>query len=430
MAINVEGIVTNAAKKFEKKFMGGITEESARKALQAGIEEAATIGQAEVRIVQQKLSKTQVQSAQQIAELTKQKDRFERGVNQLTAERDQIAEELKAAQQVIEGAAKPIRGINPKGNIVEVSTNPRGRITKTVEKLPNKEETPISVTYTDKLGYKRTNHLDLGTGKVERTTTNTHGNHEYVYGEKGSVVIGSKSKKPVKCLSKDIIEKNLKNGIAKIKKTYSDGSYEIINYNINTKCEFSGYRINKYGKKISEFEMRGNNSEKMTTFFDEDRGEFLSSRLIEWTTNKGGKGSQETFYEYSEGTAKAYKKETIMPDGIKQIAEALQDQYGFFDRNHLTIKYLYPKSHKVKSSKITPVLNQGHYYANETIKLRDGRIIEAKISDAGQPFEIVVKSKDGKILETDFKAGRDLINSLNNRGESFQGSAYYFTNIY
>ena len=398
-------VIESASKLLKKRTMGGVTTESATNAISNAAESVRTAANVQIGAAQREIGQLRREadlSATRIAELTSEKDAVVLQKEGLQSELETskgVIEQLKAKLRAALGVkvGKPIE--LPNGNIRTVKTNKNGAV-MTTEALPNGRK--ISVEVQTPNGIRKTTY-DPVTGKPLKTYTDVNGSQIIEYDAEGAVKsikkVNNKKVKPQKptVVNREIL--STRNGVITTRKTLSDGSYELAEIHEFSKKPKSGTLFNKDGVKVQEtvYEYgRGFNrniTETITRKYDPKTNKELSivtkNDLI--VNEKVARSiSSEQFYNPH---GDVYKKVTVFENdgGIKQVVKADVDEFGIVNDLKPTMEYIYPKSSKIKSSKIE--FSSIYGAEKETITLRDGTIVKFKLNNNYEPYDLTIKKK-------------------------------------
>ena len=110
------------------------------------------------------------------------------------------------------------------------------------------------------------------------------------------------------------------------------------------------------------------------------------------------------------------------------MAKSTKDEYGFINESNRTVKYIYPKTTKIKEANI--IFSDNYTPTIERLKMRDGSTIElSKINSDYFPCKVEIISKDGstKIIENrqEIRALIEDIGKVQYRWNDRLGEDYY-----
>ena len=389
---HINKLQTKAACYLQNRTLGGVTKESATTAIEVAVKDSLEIGE-------QAAAKIERQMANEVENKNVLKKTLE---NRVSILEDQLKEAHKNFDEAMSQAKAKIRDIRkPKtitktlenGNTQTRKVNLNGA-TMVHEVTPGGKAVKTEVTLLD--GSKRRTTYNPTTGKPMKTFTNVNEDKIIKYDHEGKSIKQKavNVKKVVtenpKMLVQDILED--KNGVAIIKRSFSDGSYEIINYSKYRKAPMLEKRFNANGTLKSETQSHFNSDGllfKDTKVYEDGK---IVEKIVD--TNKFKKITRysdencitEQIHEY--------------PSGHKKIVKSTKDEYGFVNEANRTVKHIYPKTSKIKESKI--IFSDNYTPTIERLKMRDGSTIElSKINNDYFPCKVEVISKDGstKLIE-------------------------------
>jgi len=445
-------VVESAGKLLKKRPLGGVTTESATNAISNAAESVRTAANEQISAVQRELNQFKYTSAQQIAELTSKKDA-------VVLQRDNLQSELDASKSMIEvlkarlAKALGIRiqepRVLPNGNIEHVKMNKNGaKMTTTTLEDGRK----ISVEVETAAGKRKTIYNPV-TGKPIKTFTNVRGisrpngkipdertlsDRLMIYDSEGVTKsienVNIKKIKPQKpsVVSREVL--STENGIISTRKTFSDGSYElaeIVEFSKNPKLNTV---FDKDGIKVQEtvYEYgRGFNKDitKITTTNYYPKTQKPSSIVIKKCSMSDDKMIPiDTSEMFLTEKGDLYKKVTVIHEngGIKQIIKANVDEFGLVDANNPQMMYVYPKSSKIKSSKVD--FRSQFSPEKETMTLRDGTIVEFNLNSNYHPYNLAIKEKGSSDVTrtiTDFNEIEAYLDSIGRADVTYHNSLRY-----
>ena len=416
---NIKNIVSSAENGLIKKTLGGFTPESTKEALQKVANGVKQLADNAIGSVQKELQAYKGKTAQEMAELTSKKDAVILSKDKQIAEvKEKAKQQLKAATSVKTGKPKTL----PNGNIETVKVNKNGA-RMTTETTPDGKKVNITVETID--GDIRKTKYDPVSGKSVKTYTNTTSEKVLSYDGNGkfkkaeTVNIQKTNQPKPKPVSEQVIEENP--GMQKIRKSYSDGSYTMIDYNPLTQKAFAGEKFNAAGKKIESFKVipENNISTKYTTKFHPETGK-ISETLTE--SSNGLK----TKVLYNEA-GKIYKKVELTEQGLKRIITAKTDKYGNISESYPAIKYIYPKNSPIKEARL---IQQTQLHApDEILKMKDGSSVTIKINNNYDPYNVTImkKGEKPKVL-SDSKSINEYMEQIGKIG--YRQDKQYYNNYY
>ena len=404
-----ETVIESASKLLKKRTMGGVTTESATNAISNAAESVRTAANEQIGVAQREINQLRREaniSATRIAELTSEKDAVVLQKEGLQSELEtsmSVIEQLKAKLRTALGVkvGKPIE--LPNGNIRTVKTNKNGAV-MTTETLPNGNKVSVEVQTPN--GIRKTTYNPV-TGKPLKTYTDINGSQIIEYDANGaakaSKKVNNKKVKPQKptVVTREILSK--KDGVITAQKTFSDGSYEICKIEERDKTAYQGTLFNSKGKKVKEWEARSGKIEKETTIYNPETGK-KTSVIIECKKDRAYEGffyesSREKFYNERGEIFKEVITFGEKGKEIKQIIKARVDEFGIVNTKNPSVEYIYPKSSKIKSSRV--VFHDEFWPEKEVLTLRDGSTVEVRVNNNYNPYKVTIKEKgksDEKII--------------------------------
>lgn len=423
-------IITEASSLLQKKTLGGISKESAIEAIQKAVEKAKTAAEEAVGKVQQELRTYQNKSANDIAKITSEKDAFKKESEKAIADaKAECASKLKEAKKVkihektLPNGNTEIRKVNKNGAVMVKEVTPEGKLVKV--EVTSAEGDYVKTTY------------NANTGKPLKTFKTTNGDKTIKYNAEGKSVetknVNVKKVKPQKpeLQATEILKED--SSFAEIKKTYSDGSYEMISYSKMQKAPIKQQIFNSEGKLVKNIDsdFRGNTPIHTTNEFDPVTSiikkrtcDYEQAIKTEYFTKQTGSYPQNALTK-----VELLDKNT----GIKQIIKANIDEYGFIDSRNPNIDYIYPKKSKIKSSRVE--FKSPYYPQKETIKMKDGSTVVLSTIDGNYniyTMEIIPKGQIGEVINDSAKITEWCQNNgrpLYDRGNRGIGEQYYNNNL-
>ncbi len=402
MSIELETInsVTETARKMlQKKALGGVTTDSAYRAINKAVVDLANVSNIELKKVEMRLTSAQSHSQKAIQDITAAKDRVEFYLDRAKEEKDTALQKLQETTEKLNSVLKTKTGkakVLPNGNIEATKVNKNGA-RMTVEYLPNDARTPIAYKVEDVDGYVRKTKLNPVTGKPIQTYTDTNGGHKYEYlpnGVKITRVNAKKAKtsKPT-VISKQVISEN--RDYAVIQRNFSDGTYEVAEFNKERGIIYKGKIFNSDKKLIYEYKNVTTGSTKIHKEFFLNPEDGRMTKSIENTDLGDGKFKKFTAY-YDTADMGYLKTESINEHGMKKVVKAKVDaEFGFVDKNHPDVIYTYPKESPIKTARYG--FGKDFSVGKEILKMKDGSTVELKINDNWyQCGEVKIISKTGE----------------------------------
>ncbi len=422
-----ETVIKSASKLLESRTLGGVTKESANKAISNAAESVRTVANEQIGAAQREINQLRREaniSATRIAELTSEKDAVVLQTESLQSELENYKNIIDALKARLEKALG-IRVQEPKvlsnGNIEHVKMNKNGaKMTTTT--LPDGRKISVEVETT--AGKRKTTYNPV-TGKPIKTFTNVRVSESnkkipdermlsdrlIEYNQEGATkLIKNVNNKKVKPQKPNVVSKQIigtENGVTTTRKAFSDGSYEIGKVFVNNNNEVRHLTTKLYNnddKMIQEttYTYHFDKIRKETAKYNPDTGN-KTSVLVKDGVLDGGKEKYKTSCEnFLNENGEIYKKVTVFEElgGLKQIISAKVDEFGIVDKTNPSLKYIYPKSSKIKSS---TVYQTKYDMDKEVLTLRDGTIVEVKINNNYYPTRIVIKEK-GKTETIEIKS--------------------------
>ena len=453
VSINPENVIKTAESGLKKKAFGGVSLESAKEAIQKTADGVKQLAENAIGSVQQELQNFKGKSAQEMAEMTSKKDAVILGKDEQIKD---LSKDLEKSNKIITKLKSNFTWGKPKetkrGTIVITRSNKNGARMELEMTKPDTDARAslLKVTVTNNDGdvrktafklneakmkkdikYKKTSNepeninLEIGTRKSTYTNVNEETTLKYdndgKLKSKDLVNVKKSSVQKPKLLSEDIISSDTRTGIDNIKKTYSDGSYQMIEYSKSAQTPLASEKFNKEGKLVEKARTTLDNSGK------------VASTTTEKLNPETGK-SVEIINQYADGTSsrklfneegKFYKKEEKTKQGLKRIITAKTDKYGNVDDSNPTLKYVYPKESLIKSSTVEL---ESRYYANkEVLKMKDGSTVTMGINNNYTPYNVTI-NKQGeapKVLERE--EGAEYLKKIGKVG--YRQDEDYFSNV-
>ena len=423
----IANVVNKASEGLVTRTLGGVTKESASKAIQTAADNVKNIADKEIGTVQRELNQLRYDSnltAQKLAEKTSEHDNF---VLQAANEKQALENQITSLKERITRVLRPRTGkpkVLPNGNTQTIKTNLNGA-TMTVETLPNGKKVSVTVRNID--GDVRKTFYDPATGKPMKTFTNTNGDKLIEYKDGKSLTtknVNNKKVKPQKpqVVNTEVIKSDIY-GRQTIRKSYSDGSYELIEYSASK------------NRPVSSVKMDNNNllSEQQNYYYKEN------DNLVETLKYEAGRSHSpiEKIQEYTDKNItkvtkydkKGFTTEVniLRKGGKTTIIKAQKDDYGNRIASKATIRHIFPKGSKIKTSDIREL---EHYRVEETLHLKDGRIAVLKTNNNYNVTYAQVYEKGSKTpVEIDYTMGNKLKEFLQDIGyEGFTTDHNYFYN--
>lgn len=389
---HINKLQTKAACYLQNRTLGGVTKESATTAIEVAVKDSLEIGE-------QAAAKIERQMANELENTNVLKKTLE---NRVSILEDQLKEAHKNFDEAMSRAKTKIRDIRkPKtitktlenGNTETRKVNLNGA-TMVHEVTPGGRAVKTEVTLLD--GSKRRTTYNPTTGKPMKTFTNVNGDKIIKYDHEGNALkeemvnVKKVATQKPKMVAQEILGE--KNGAVEIKRSYSDGTYSMITYSKFRKAPLFERKYDINGKLKSETQSHFNSDGllfKDTKVYEDGK---IVEKIVD--TNKFKKITR-----YSDDNCITEQIHEY-PNGHKKIVKSTKDEYGFVNESNRTVKHIYPKTSKIKESKI--IFSDNYTPTIERLKMRDGSTIElSKINNDYFPCKVEVISKDGstKLME-------------------------------
>lgn len=352
---NVANITKEAYSALKSKALGGVSKESAQNAISEAVNKAVRLGEEAVGKVQQEMYALRNKTAQEIAEMTSQKDAFVFQAKQDAAQQIQQAKQeaaeavkkakaTKSAERMLPNGHKEVRSVNKNGAVMVKEYNEAGQLLKS------------NVTTLDGT-FRRTSYDPVNKTPL-KTVTNTSGKDLMIeYKEYGQHKISQVNNKKVKPQKPTLVSQTRpeytqtgwsgERGM-KFDRIYSDGSKETITRVTNS----DGSRVER--TELVRFDKDGNKVYDKTNWATNATREHIykGDKIISKESYiKGGetyKMETETIYDPNTGNrviVKAKKSDNTSTTSYK----AIKDEFGFYTGNY-EAKTTYPKGSGKKPS--------------------------------------------------------------------------------
>lgn len=332
MNVNISEIVSTASKSLKNRTLGGVTNESALSAIEVGVKEAVKKGEAAVSKalregseaigkVKEELQVFKNKSAQEMAELTSQKDEI---ILQTKAQAKKEARKVKVFEKILPNGNKEIRKANKNGAVMVKEVSADGKNIKT----------QVTTLEGD---YRKTTYNPQN-GKPIKTFTNVNGENLIEYSAEG-VMSSQKAVnvKKVKSLKPTLVTQTEPKPVkteysgeigAAFDRIFSDGSKETITRVTRRSDSGYGYKVertivqkfDKNGKEVGEITNWPENNSTRTFLknvkpnidrhmqeYTDHHGTYIkiiADKIYDKTTNSWNicsgeyqKGSQKTIYK-------------------------------------------------------------------------------------------------------------------------------------
>ena len=352
MAINpesIKNITQEAYTALKGKALGGVSKESAQNAISEAVNKAVRLGEEAVGRVQQEMQALRGKTAQEIADITSQKDAFVlqarqdaakqvEQAQQKAAEAVKQAKATKSAEKILPNGHKEVRSVNKNGAVMVKEYNEAGQLLR------------ANVTTLD--GSIRRTSYNPVTGEPLKTFTNTSGKDmliEYkAYGQHKVSQVNNKKVKPQKpTLVSQTRPEYVKsqwsgeNGQT-FDRIYSDGSKETI------KRFTSDSNRQPVRTELERFDANGN---RVYDKIDWEDSKFLREHIYKENKIIAKENCNEKGYEYVTYNETVYDPNTnsrvvvkakLTKDGATTTYKALKDEFGFYTGTYQA-KTVYPK---------------------------------------------------------------------------------------
>lgn len=359
----INSIVTNSEKLLKQRTLGGVNADSAANAIKNAAEGMAKKANELLGSTQKEIESLRSQnnlSAQKIAELTSQKDKFELSSK---AAQEEINTLKSREFKIKQGKPKTL----PNGNIETIKINKNGA-RMTTETLPDGRKVSVTVETID--GDIRKTTFNPATGKPIKTFTNTNGKDLIIeYDADGKFKkLKEVNNKKVRVKEPTVVSREIletKNSITKAQKTYSDGSYEILEYNASNNSPISANLYNKDNKLLKNTAYDTQLHTRFETVYNAETGRV--AQKVGYFKN----GIKIT--DKCDKLGNTIKRTEIYPDGFKREIIAEANEFGTYNVDNPKIDITYPKTAKIKKAKIK--FRKQFYPETETLQLRDGTTV-------------------------------------------------------
>lgn len=264
-------ITQNALTHLKGKTFGGVSKESAQEAVEHGVTEVIKQGREAIGQVQQEMTLLRNKTAQEISQITSEKDvaifNAKQEAQQKIATAQKAADEKvkqakapKTFEKLLENGNKLIRKVNQNGAVMEKE------LITTVDKNQQPVERVLRAKVETLAGDIRKTTYNPQTGKPVKTYTNTNGSKIYEYKEDGfATKVDDVNVKNVKAEKPTIITQTPAKPVPgywqgetgmEFERIYSDGSKDTItkildrNHNDNTRVKL--VKVDKDGNFLEE----------------------------------------------------------------------------------------------------------------------------------------------------------------------------------
>lgn len=264
-------ITQNALTHLKGKTFGGVSKESAQEAVEHGVTEVIKQGREAIGQVQQEMTLLRNKTAQEISQITSEKDvaifNAKQEAQQKIATAQKAADEKvkqakapKTFEKLLENGNKLIRKVNQNGAVMEKE------LITTVDKNQQPVERVLRAKVETLAGDIRKTTYNPQTGKPVKTYTNTNGSKIYEYKEDGfATKVDDVNVKKVKAEKPTIITQTPAKPVPgywqgetgmEFERIYSDGSKDtitkILNRNHNDDTRVKLVKVDKDGNFLEE----------------------------------------------------------------------------------------------------------------------------------------------------------------------------------
>ena len=351
MTINPESIAKitqDAYSALKSKALGGVSKESAQNAISDAVNKAVKLGEDAVGKVQQEIQALRGKTAQEIADITSQRDAFVlqtrqnaqkeiEMANQKAAEAVKHAKATKSAQKILPNGHKQVRSVNKNGAVMVKEYNEAGQLLK------------YNVTTLD--GTIRRTSFDPVSGKPVKTFTNTPGKDVLVeYPQNAAKKIKQVNNKKTAPKKPELVTQTRPEPAKsewmgeygqKFDRIYSDGSKETIFRFTDSNNEVKrtvAEMFDKDGNRVADKLVWGKGGAAREHIYKKDK---IISK--EFSTSSGQKIEHSTEKVYDPNTDKWVISKAKTVDGEKTVTHtAIKDEFGFYTDKY-TAKTTYPK---------------------------------------------------------------------------------------
>lgn len=376
-------ITQNALTHLKGKTFGGVSKESAQEAVEHGVTEVIKQGREAIGQVQQEMTLLRNKTAQEISQITSEKDvaifNAKQEAQQKIATAQKAADEKvkqakapKTFEKLLENGNKLIRKVNQNGAVMEKE------LITTVDKNQQPVERVLRAKVETLAGDIRKTTYNPQTGKPVKTYTNTNGSKIYEYQEDGfATKVDDVNVKNVKAEKPTIITQTPAKRVSgiyygetgmEVERIYSDGSKDTItkimnsDHSDNTRVRLR--KVDKDGKLLEETTKWSTGGVRTTKMMPNG-----ARREIETYINQEGKPV--TYYndfKYDQAT-----RETVMSEfggaypKLRYTAKLQKDEFGLYSDKYNT-KIKFPKESGQKPIVITGTSKEINTKINEMLK--------------------------------------------------------------
>lgn len=376
-------ITQNALTHLKGKTFGGVSKESAQEAVEHGVTEVIKQGREAIGQVQQEITLLRNKTAQEISQITSEKDvaifNAKQEAQQKIATAQKAADEKvkqakapKTFEKLLENGNKLIRKVNQNGAVMEKE------LITTVDKNQQPVERVLRAKVETLAGDIRKTTYNPQTGKPVKTYTNTNGSKIYEYQEDGfATKVDDVNVKNVKAEKPTIITQTPAKRVSgiyygetgmEVERIYSDGSKDTItkimnsDHSDNTRVRLR--KVDKDGKLLEETTKWSTGGVRTTKMMPNG-----ARREIETYINSEGKPV--TYYndfKYDQAT-----RETVMSEfggtypKLRYTAKLQKDEFGLYSDKYNT-KIKFPKESGQKPIVITGTSKEINTKINEMLK--------------------------------------------------------------
>ena len=415
-------ISSRAQQSLVKRTLGGITQESAVNAIEKATNEAILEGNK--RIGSLEMQVRDYNSAISVLQEKVKKEKIQS--EELQSKLDDLNKRLASSHAIKTGKPR----ILPNGHIETIRVNRNGfrETTETLadgRKVSKKFETIdgdiLKITY------------NPATGKPLKTFSNINGDTltEYNGDKQTTKPVNNKKVAPKKpeIIATEMLrdESNRSNGLSVIRKSYSDGSYDMVTYSHFRQSPISETKINKDGKEVQKTEYRFFNDCKTATTqiygTENHRPTAVNTKYIYDKLHKSEGIHILEEKKLLDNSNNIYMKVVKYDNGLTQIIKAEKDENGIYNLSNPSMKIIYPKDSKIKYGKIS--YYSQFYVEKETLKMKDGSTVTIKIDDNYDPVKILIAQGDGS--QKELKTRQEIYEYLKSIGKNLglKSSKYY-----
>ena len=420
-------ITARAQQQLVKKPLGGVSRDSADKAIEQAAHEALLEGNKRIGSLEL-LVEDKDRSICVLKESMEKQKAYNSKINQeLQDKLDTLNKQLAQSNAIKVGKPKTL----PNGNIETIRVNKNG-FRETTERLADGRKVSKKFENIDGDILKIT--YDPSTEKPLKVFSNINGDTltEYNGDKITTKAVNNKKVLPKKpeLIKTEMLkdESKMSSGISKIRRSYSDGSYDMIDYSHYRQYPIKEVKINKAGKVYQETEYKFYDHYKISTTSVLDPKKQRAKVIISKRIYDKDFEPKNTYinedHKFTDDNCQIYKKVIKYNNGLVRIIEAKKDEYGFLNTSNPSLKIIYPKNSKIKSSEVK--YRSQFDPSKETLKMRDGSTVTMSIDSNYNPYDVVISDKQGnnKILESGEEI-REYMTSIG-KNAGINSSDYYY----